>query len=57
MTQFDTRLFIGGQFVDGQGQMESVSEPALDRPLAEVASASDGSVMLVAGFEFTRMIR
>ena len=44
MTQFDTRLFIGGQFVDGQGNMESVSEPALGRPLAEVASASDAQV-------------
>jgi len=40
MTQFDTRLLIGGDFVSGEGADEIAFEPALGVPLATVASAS-----------------
>ncbi|PXA96889.1 gamma-aminobutyraldehyde dehydrogenase [Nostoc sp. 3335mG] len=40
MTSFETRLFIDGRFVAGQGPVETAHEPALSVTLAEVASAS-----------------
>ncbi|HEV7275913.1 MAG TPA: aminobutyraldehyde dehydrogenase [Devosiaceae bacterium] len=40
MTDFDTRLFIGGEFVVGDGAPEVAHEPALGKPLADVPSAS-----------------
>ncbi|HEV7346494.1 MAG TPA: aminobutyraldehyde dehydrogenase [Devosia sp.] len=40
MTAFETRLFINGEFVAGQGPLETVREPATGKTLAEVASAS-----------------
>ncbi|MGV8856238.1 MAG: aminobutyraldehyde dehydrogenase [Devosia sp.] len=44
MSEFETRLFINGQFVEGQGPVEIAFEPALGTPLAEVASASPAQV-------------
>lgn len=44
MSEMDTRLFINGRFVDGQGKAEVAFEPALGQPLAEVASASDAQI-------------
>jgi len=44
MSEMDTRLFINGRFVDGQGGAEVAFEPALGQPLAEVASASDAQI-------------
>ncbi|WP_316358282.1 aminobutyraldehyde dehydrogenase [Devosia sp.] len=44
MSEYGTRLFIKGEFVAGEGQVETAHEPALGRPLAEVASASIGQV-------------
>ena len=44
MTGFETRLFIDGAFVAGQGAVEIAWEPALGKPLAEVASASADKV-------------
>ena len=44
MTAFETRLFIKGEFVAGEGRGETAFEPALGKPLAEVASASAGQV-------------
>ncbi|MGV8830406.1 MAG: aminobutyraldehyde dehydrogenase [Devosia sp.] len=44
MSEFETRLFIGGQFVQGQGAVEIAFEPARGTPLAEVASASPAQV-------------
>ncbi|CAN7496685.1 aminobutyraldehyde dehydrogenase [Devosia sp. LjRoot3] len=44
MTAFETRLFINGDFVAGQGAIETVFEPALGSKLAEVASASPDQV-------------
>lgn len=46
MSAFGTRLFIGGEFVAGEGQVETVYEPASGKPLAEVASASAAQVDL-----------
>ncbi|UJW87499.1 aminobutyraldehyde dehydrogenase [Devosia sp. SL43] len=46
MSAFETRLFIKGEFVAGEGPSETANEPALDSPLAEVASASAGQVDL-----------
>ncbi|MCR6635271.1 aminobutyraldehyde dehydrogenase [Devosia sp.] len=46
MTAFETRLFINGDFVAGQGAMETVFEPALGIMLAQVASASPDQVDL-----------
>jgi aminobutyraldehyde dehydrogenase len=40
MTRFDTRLFIGGDFVAGESAPEIAYEPALGKPLADVPSAS-----------------
>lgn len=40
MSTFETRLFIKGEFVVGQGKLETAYEPALGKPLADVASAS-----------------
>ena len=48
MTEFETRLFINGDFVDGQGPAEIAFEPARGAPLAEVASASPAQVAAVA---------
>lgn len=44
MTQFDTRLFIGGEFVSGHGPVETAYEPALGQKLADVPSASVAQV-------------
>mgnify|MGYP000076244804 FL=1 len=44
MSELDTRLFINGEFVAGQGKAETAFEPALGKPLAEVASASDAQI-------------
>ncbi|MCP8883179.1 aminobutyraldehyde dehydrogenase [Devosia sp. XJ19-1] len=44
MTPFATRLFINGQFVAGQGPVETAFEPALGKPLADIASASPAQV-------------
>ena len=46
MSGFKTRLFIKGEFVAGEGQVETAYEPALGKPLAEVASASARQVDL-----------
>lgn len=46
MTEFETRLFIAGDFVAGQGPVETVFEPALGSKLADVASASPEQVDL-----------
>lgn len=46
MSAFGTRLFINGEFVAGEGQVETVYEPASGKPLAEVASASAAQVDL-----------
>lgn len=49
MSPFETRLFINGKFVAGEGALETIHEPALGAVLAEVASASaeqvDAAVM------------
>ena len=44
MSDIKTKLFIDGRFVDGEGQNETAFEPALGKPLAEVASASDAQI-------------
>ncbi|WP_193336118.1 aminobutyraldehyde dehydrogenase [Devosia beringensis] len=44
MTEFETRLFINGDFVEGQSAVEIAFEPARGTPLAEVASASPAQV-------------
>jgi aminobutyraldehyde dehydrogenase len=44
MSAFETRLFINGDFVAGEGAGERVFEPALGTTLAEVASASPDQV-------------
>jgi aminobutyraldehyde dehydrogenase len=44
VTFYDTQLFIGGRFVEGQGAPEIVYDPASGRQLAEVASASNAQV-------------
>ena len=44
MNAFKTQLFISGTFVDGDGLVEVVHEPALGTPMAEVASASASQV-------------
>jgi aminobutyraldehyde dehydrogenase len=49
MTDFETRLFIDGRFVDGEGPVETVYEPALGRQLAEVASASPQQIDAALG--------
>ncbi|RYE60644.1 MAG: aldehyde dehydrogenase family protein, partial [Hyphomicrobiales bacterium] len=46
MTEFETRLFIAGDFVAGQGPVETAFEPALGSKLAEVTSASAEQVDL-----------
>ncbi|MGO4840200.1 aldehyde dehydrogenase family protein, partial [Rhizobiaceae sp. 2RAB30] len=40
MNGFETRLFINGEFVLGEGAVEHAYEPATGRPLADVQSAS-----------------
>ena len=40
MIAFDTRLLIGGEFVVGQGTVETAHDPALGTAIAEVPSAS-----------------
>ncbi|GLQ57979.1 aminobutyraldehyde dehydrogenase [Devosia nitrariae] len=44
MSAFGTSLFINGEFVAGEGRVETVYEPALRKPMAEVASASKGQI-------------
>tara|TARA_R110002020_G_scaffold198154_15_gene399298 strand:- start:1001 stop:2431 length:1431 start_codon:yes stop_codon:yes gene_type:complete len=44
VSDFETRLFINGEFVQGQGAVEIAFEPALGTPLAEVASASPAQI-------------
>ncbi|MCZ4346295.1 aminobutyraldehyde dehydrogenase [Devosia neptuniae] len=44
MSAFETRLFIGGEFVQGQGPVEIAFEPARGTPLAEVASATPAQI-------------
>jgi len=44
MSEFETRLFIGGAFVAGEGPAEPVFEPALGTRLAEVTSASPAQI-------------
>ncbi len=44
MTQYSTRLFIEGKFVDGQGKAETAYEPARGTALTEVPSASPAQV-------------
>lgn len=44
MGEMNTRLFIDGAFVAGEGHVETAFEPALGKPLAEVASASDAQI-------------
>ena len=46
MSGLKTHLFIKGEFVAGEGQVETAYEPALGKPLAEVASASARQVDL-----------
>uniref|UniRef100_UPI00403F3003 aminobutyraldehyde dehydrogenase n=1 Tax=Devosia sp. XK-2 TaxID=3126689 RepID=UPI00403F3003 len=45
----ETRLFIDGAFVAGEGEIETAFEPALGRPLATVASASDSQIEMAVG--------
>ena len=40
MSQFATRLLIGGDFVEGEGRIETAFDPAIGKPLMEVPSAS-----------------
>ena len=44
MSKLETRLFIDGAYVEGQGKVETAFEPALGKPLAEIASASDAQI-------------
>lgn len=44
MSEFETRIFIDGQFVQGQGLVELAFELAHGTPLAEVASASSAQI-------------
>lgn len=44
MSTFETRLFINGDFVAGEGKGETAFEPALGKALADVPSASPGQV-------------
>lgn len=44
MAEFETRLFINGRFVQGEGAAERVFEPATGHPLAEVSSASPAQI-------------
>ncbi|WP_417307493.1 aminobutyraldehyde dehydrogenase [Devosia sp.] len=44
MEDFDTSLFIDGDFVAGEGAPEATYEPAIGQQLADVASASAGQV-------------
>jgi len=44
MSEFETRLFINGDFVAGEGPGETAYEPALGTVLADVASASAAQV-------------
>lgn len=44
MTEFATRLFIDGDFVEGEGRAETAYEPARGTTLAEVPSASTAQV-------------
>ncbi|MEO8756656.1 MAG: aminobutyraldehyde dehydrogenase [Devosia sp.] len=44
MSEFETRLFINGEFVTGQAPAEIVHEPALGTQLAEVPSASPAQI-------------
>lgn len=46
MSEFETRLFIGGSFVAGEGPSEKAHDPARGMVLAEVPSASAGQVDL-----------
>ncbi|WP_176084362.1 aminobutyraldehyde dehydrogenase [Martelella sp. HB161492] len=46
MTNFETRLFINGSFVQGQGVSDTAYEPATGRALTWVASASPAQVDL-----------
>ncbi|SMQ85707.1 aminobutyraldehyde dehydrogenase [Devosia lucknowensis] len=49
MTDFSTRLFINGTFVEGEGKAETAYEPAFGKPLAEVPSASTGQIDQAVG--------
>ncbi|WP_338720671.1 aminobutyraldehyde dehydrogenase [Devosia sp. XK-2] len=49
MSGLETRLFIDGAFVAGEGEIETAFEPALGRPLATVASASDSQIEMAVG--------
>ena len=44
MTSFETRLFVNGSFVAGDGPAEPAFDPARGTVLAEVASASAGQI-------------
>ncbi|MGX1307295.1 aminobutyraldehyde dehydrogenase [Amorphus suaedae] len=44
MSTFETRLFVNGAFVAGDGAVETAFDPARGTPLAEVASASAGQI-------------
>lgn len=49
MNNFETRLFINGKFVSGEGSTEKVFEPALGTVMAEVRSASLAQIDLAVG--------
>ena len=55
MTKFDTRLFIAGEFVAGEGTVELAHEPALGTVLAEVPSASAAQVEAAVNAAHTRL--
>src|SRR5690606_10031257 len=40
MSEFTTRLLIGGDFVEGEGRIETAFDPAIGGPLMDVPSAS-----------------
>ena len=44
MSGFETRLFINGKFVEGQGEAQQAYEPATGQPLASVKSATPAQI-------------
>jgi aminobutyraldehyde dehydrogenase len=44
MSEFETRLYINGKYLGGEGAIETAYEPATARPLATVASASEKQI-------------
>ena len=44
MSSLETRLFINGEFVAGEGAEETAFDPARGTELARVASASEGQI-------------